>query len=411
MGGMQDAARVKSRHRQAMEMMLSNVDAPLTVYLLRRIHAVLMDDEPTISNLRTTNSRCGHQEWCPGARVKVEMDAFVAEANRLLVEGTLGESKHEKRTALRRTALLAVGLVQIHPFSDGNGRVMRILCNLVLRKAGVPFTICLCSTEAQRSTLVRACISAHNGDDIGPMVSLLGELLENAWSELQRLHETRTKSSADAAQSHAIKRARDEARARSCMICLEDAAENPPNIATLCCGSAVHLNCLAEWLSSADEPSCVQCRAALPKPKPRPAPPAAAAAAAPGADSDDETSTTTTTESDDDSNQGPLAQSPADPVSDDDETTTTSDSDTVTVSDDGADGTATTDSSAEDTTTLSDDEATTTVDEQPKAHISPPRPMRCTNCQRNQAAPQCMNGCCGCCCVVTGQYSCQRHGT
>ena len=43
-------------------------------------------------------------------------------------------------------------------------------------------------------------------------------------------------------------------RADCCMICHEQG----PNIATLCCGAAVHLNCMAKWLADAPQPSCIR---------------------------------------------------------------------------------------------------------------------------------------------------------
>ena len=43
-------------------------------------------------------------------------------------------------------------------------------------------------------------------------------------------------------------------RADCCMICHEEG----PNIATLCCGAAVHLNCMAKWLADAPQPSCIR---------------------------------------------------------------------------------------------------------------------------------------------------------
>ena len=45
-------------------------------------------------------------------------------------------------------------------------------------------------------------------------------------------------------EAQAAKQFREKAAKSTCVICLEDG----PNIATLCCGKAVHLNCLAEWL-------------------------------------------------------------------------------------------------------------------------------------------------------------------
>ena len=49
-----------------------------------------------------------------------------------------------------------------------------------------------------------------------------------------------------------------QAAAGECFICLED----KPNIATLCCGKAVHFNCMAKWLRQ--NASCPQCREKLP---------------------------------------------------------------------------------------------------------------------------------------------------
>ena len=43
-----------------------------------------------------------------------------------------------------------------------------------------------------------------------------------------------------------------------CFICLDDR----PNIATLCCGKAVHFNCMAKWLK--EKSSCPQCRENFP---------------------------------------------------------------------------------------------------------------------------------------------------
>ena len=52
---------------------------------------------------------------------------------------------------------------------------------------------------------------------------------------------------------------RERAAFGQCVICFDD----NPNIATLCCGQAVHLNCLADWLSQ--HQTCVVCRGYLPR--------------------------------------------------------------------------------------------------------------------------------------------------
>ena len=48
-----------------------------------------------------------------------------------------------------KAAAVAIWFMAIHPFSDGNGRMGRILCNWALMKCGYPFTLALCSTRPQ----------------------------------------------------------------------------------------------------------------------------------------------------------------------------------------------------------------------------------------------------------------------
>ena len=61
------------------------------------------------------------------------------------------------------------------------------------------------------------------------------------------------------AELRILRQARERAAEGQCIICLE----NKPNIATLCCGQAVHIHCIAEWLAN-NGTSCVNCRAPLP---------------------------------------------------------------------------------------------------------------------------------------------------
>ena len=53
------------------------------------------------------------------------------------------------------------------------------------------------------------------------------------------------------------------AKEDQCIICLDGS----PNIATLCCGQAVHFDCLAKWLSNGT--TCVKCRSQLRSAPPR----------------------------------------------------------------------------------------------------------------------------------------------
>ena len=256
------------------------------------------------------------------------------------------------------------------------------------------------------------------------------------------------------------------------MVCLEGA----PNIATLCCGGAVHLNCLAEWLSSHE--TCVQCRAPLPRLPPRPAAPgqhpAAGAAAAGGGGEDTTTSVdgeTTTMDLQAMMEQVAQMQDGATSASEDGATTTTTssasdgsattvDGSTTTVAQGAADeqqyclnegcynlaaagcanmrcgahcsrwnlarqtghrnrcdrhGISSSDEEDGDTTTAT---MGTTAYSSDSSVADTPNPVEYAAsgrrfCQggdcRNIAADDCVNGCCGRCCVIHGQYQCERH--
>ena len=59
-------------------------------------------------------------------------------------------------------------------------------------------------------------------------------------------------------ESRAATNFTETAAAGSCLICMDD----DPNIATLCCGKAVHINRMATWLSNRLE--CPHCKTVLP---------------------------------------------------------------------------------------------------------------------------------------------------
>ena len=74
-------------------------------------------------------------------------------------------------------------------------------------------------------------------------------------------------ASVSAARDQAIQEQRRSLQADTCCICCDD-EQGSPNIATLCCGLPVHLNCMSRWLATAEQrgaaPSCPSCRAAMP---------------------------------------------------------------------------------------------------------------------------------------------------
>jgi hypothetical protein len=251
------------------------------------------------------------------------------------------------------------------------------------------------------------------------MVDLILDRLHKAVTECKRLLNDKTSQKLQDEELAAAKRFREKAAAGSCLICFED----QPNMATLCCGKAIHLNCMAEWLSS--NTSCPQCRATLPSIPERMR----------RNDDDDNDYLETTTDWDfdeedfDDTTTNDM----------EDETETHDDSERVPrvtfggvailgaeddEDDADGDGTMEEDDTTNDVTdafgfedddTEVDDEdaeaaaavaqvASHIQQEQQRSELPPP----CVYC-RNRSARGCSNTCCGRCCIAHGQYFCERH--
>ena len=200
-------------------------------------------------------------------------------------------------------ALVFFGVVDIHGFVDGNGRLARIALNWALQRAGFPFVIHLFATPAQRneytqaightrrnlsleavtcstttrtqsSTVIDTPNQATTNQEamilclelagaMGPLVTLILDRMGKAIVEFEKVVEEKSRLVTEQAEAKAAKKIRDRERAGTCLICFED----HPNIATLCCGKAVHLNCVAQWIST--NATCPNCREPFPALPPR----------------------------------------------------------------------------------------------------------------------------------------------
>jgi hypothetical protein len=87
---------------------------------------------------------------------------------------------------------------------------------------------------------------------------MLLDRIAHACNECQRVIVEKSNAATAHEEARIARQLRERAAAGLCCICLE---ENP-NILTICCGQAIHLNCLAEWLGTAS--NCVACRKPLP---------------------------------------------------------------------------------------------------------------------------------------------------
>jgi len=273
-------AALVEAHEKALNYILDASIQELTVELLCKVHGTLTKGQEGMAEpgkLRSGYVKVAGSVCCAPELVAARLSRCLDVANQLI-------KTTDSMACIEVSAtLIALRVLDLHPFRDGNGRMARIIMNWMLNRLGLPFVICLCPTQEQRKKYTESLDWMPHGrpwetlkvGNFGPLrghlaktIKLVQEQVQRAWEEFERLRARLASAESDSQLERALRRARERQREETCMICLEE----HPNIATLCCGSAVHLNCMAKWLSEAAEPSCITCRRALPPPPPRPQP-------------------------------------------------------------------------------------------------------------------------------------------
>ena len=269
-------------------------------------HSLLCPSHEQSGKFRTKQAKSGKTLFCPPDNLDCEMDSF-AEAmqqlyskwSSLILVGssspTAGPQREESLVtstyySVALAAVMLYGIMDVHPFADGNGRLGRICFNWVLRRIlGLPFTITISVNPTQRAeymaclkTSLRWILSLKDVDPSNPdfplsithgekqssyhiengifqdLIHTILDRIAHACNECQRVISEKSNAAVADEEARIAREVREKAAAGQCVICLDD----HPNILTVCCGQACHLNCLAEWLGTAS--NCVACRKPLP---------------------------------------------------------------------------------------------------------------------------------------------------
>ncbi len=149
---------------------------PLTQNFLRQFHAILMKEisEDAGRYRNTQNIIKGSSHSTPDA---FHVPQFMTELSDYLLSVTTNRDRFSESPIFCAAAAHAQ-FVQIHPFSDGNGRTARALMNLILRRNGYP--PCIIPEDAR----YRYIDALEDTWEIGDLTLLVELILENTHERL-----------------------------------------------------------------------------------------------------------------------------------------------------------------------------------------------------------------------------------
>lgn len=161
-----------TNHKQAIDFVeaLAREAESLTEHNLRQIHALVLKgiDDEEAGRYRRGQVRISGSEFIPPdpSAVPGLMRDFIAWLT----------DEAQSRSPVERAALAHFRLVDIHPFTDGNGRTARLLMNLILIRAGYPPAVV---RQEERLRYYEALDQAHAGNtDL--FVMMMAEAVEKS---------------------------------------------------------------------------------------------------------------------------------------------------------------------------------------------------------------------------------------
>ena len=179
-----------------LEQLAGDPSVPFTEADLRQMHHLVLRDirDSDAGKYRTVPVEISGSEYKPPGpeAVPADMHEFCS----WLSEASVPSGKWSNDDAILVAAAAHTWFVTIHPFVDGNGRVGRLLLNLILMRYGYPIAII---TKADRSRYYDS-LEISQTSDLTAMGVLLFECLEESLEEYevaaseQREHEEWAKS-------------------------------------------------------------------------------------------------------------------------------------------------------------------------------------------------------------------------
>lgn len=144
---------------------------------VRSVHGLLMGRDP-----------CGgrYKEWIneiAGSNHVPIPPSDTPDAMRALIGWMNHISVHDSLPAPVAAAAVHAWLAHIHPFDDGNGRVSRLLANLIVGRAGLPPLVV--QLVGDRSRYIKALQISDDGGDLAPLVGVFLQVMRRAVRDMR----------------------------------------------------------------------------------------------------------------------------------------------------------------------------------------------------------------------------------
>lgn len=174
---------------QEIEDLVKRPEEPLTAYTIRSLHNILLGDDyevkaQTPDGLPTTRriqsgqykSSPNHVITATGKIHYYEEPENVPQAITDLLDWLKAVDNDSRVHPLVKAALFHHRFVAIHPFDDGNGRMTRLLMNLILMRAGYPVLV----IPQERRGEYYAALNQADVSEYEPFILLLSEFQQHA---------------------------------------------------------------------------------------------------------------------------------------------------------------------------------------------------------------------------------------
>lgn len=177
----QAEARNLSQALDFLEDLAANTETPITENDLRQLHSFVLDGiNDEAGAYRTVPVTISGSEYSPPGPESVP--AQMASLGRWLSNASLPvDDAFAGVDGLLAAAVAHTWLVTVHPFVDGNGRVARLLMNLVLMRHGYPIAIV---TKEDRLRYYDA-LEFSQATDLTPFLALVAECIEESLEEYE----------------------------------------------------------------------------------------------------------------------------------------------------------------------------------------------------------------------------------